>query len=242
MESVNRDEFARRILFEDNHLIILGKLPSEIVQGDKTGDVPLSEVVKSYIKRVYGKPGNVFIGVVHRIDRPVSGVVVFARTSKALARLNTMLRERQIKKTYWAVVQSPPPFAEGHLIHWLWKNQGQNKSYVADENKPGAKKAELKYRELYQSERYHLLEVELLTGRHHQIRAQLAAMGCPIRGDVKYGFSRPNHDGSIHLHARSLAMPHPVGGKLVEVVAPLPGGDALWKSFEAMMSDKKQKG
>ncbi|NCD43135.1 MAG: RNA pseudouridine synthase, partial [Bacteroidia bacterium] len=199
-----------RVLYEDNHLLIVNKLPSEIVQGDKTGDQPLSETLKFYLKEKYQKPGNVFIGVVHRLDRPVSGVVIFAKTGKALSRLNEMLRDHAIKKKYWAVVKNCPPEASGHLVHYLKKNEKQNKSYARTQAESGYLKAELRYRVIGQSENYFLLEVELLTGRHHQIRVQLSEIGCPIKGDLKYGYPRSNPKGSIHLHAREVAFTHPV--------------------------------
>lgn len=221
-----------RILYEDNHLIIVNKRASEIVQGDKTGDIPLSDIVKDYIKIRYNKPGNVFLGVVHRIDRPVSGAVIFARTSKALTRLNNMLREGSIKKKYLAVVQNPPQPSEGKLIHHLKKNEKQNKSYVSQQDTKGAKQAELNYKLLANSKNYYLLEVELLTGRHHQIRAQLSAAGCPIKGDLKYGFSRSNKDGSIHLHAWLLDFIHPVSGNQIPVKAPVPEHDPVWCAFQ----------
>ncbi len=227
----NPDALAARILFEDNHLIIINKLASEIVQGDKTGDTPLSEYVKAYIAHKYNKPGSVFLGVAHRIDRPVSGAVMFARTSKALARLNNMLREGQIHKKYWAVVGNNPESATGHLVHFLRKNEKQNKSYPQKEGTPDAKRAELKYKILAASQRYYLLEVELLTGRHHQIRAQLAAIGSPIKGDLKYGFDRSNKNGSIHLHAKSVEFIHPVSKEKLYVAAPVPQNDTLWNSF-----------
>jgi 23S rRNA pseudouridine1911/1915/1917 synthase len=223
--------FEQRVLYEDNHYIIVNKRPSEIVQGDKTGDVPLSDVVKEYIRVKYNKPGAAFLGVAHRIDRPVSGLVIFARTSKGLARINEMLRQHQLSKKYWAVVAEKPPETEGQLEHFLAKNEKQNKSYVCTEDAPRAKNALLKYRILGSSDRYYLLEVELLTGRHHQIRAQLAAIGCPIKGDLKYGFPRSNQDASIHLHARSLAFLHPVSKQRLEIVAPPPEGDPLWQYF-----------
>ncbi len=223
---------AERVLYEDNHLIILNKLPSEIVQGDKTGDVPMVELVKSYIREKYNKPGNVFLGVSHRIDRPASGAVIFARTSKALARLNVMLRDRMIEKKYLAVVQAKPPKTSGKLIHFLKKNEKQNKSYVVSEDTPGAKKAELYYSVLFHSDHYYLLDVGLMTGRHHQIRAQLSAMGCPIKGDLKYGYDRSNKDGSVHLHARSVEFIHPVNREKLKILAPLPQKDPLWRFFE----------
>ncbi len=231
----NLDALAARILFEDNHLVIINKQASEIVQGDKTGDTPLSEYIKAYIAHKYNKPGRVFLGVAHRIDRPVSGAIVFARTSKALARINNMLRENQIQKKYWAVVANKPESDADHLVHFLRKNEKQNKSYPQKEGTPGAKRAELKYKLIATSDRYYLLEVELLTGRHHQIRAQLAAIGCPIKGDLKYGFDRSNNDGSIHLHARTVEFAHPVSKENLHIVAPLPQNDTLWSSFSALL-------
>lgn len=224
-----------RVLFEDNHLIIISKLASEIVQGDKTGDSPLSETVKSYIKENYNKPGRVFLGVVHRIDRPVSGAIIFARTSKALTRMNEMLKNKTITKKYLAVVAVSPPASSGKLVHYLRKNEKQNKSYVVHESTRGAKRAELLYNVIAGSDRYFLLEVELLTGRHHQVRAQLAAIGSPIKGDLKYGYDRSNPGGSIHLHARSVSFTHPVRDETVHVVAPLPAGDPIWQLFETYL-------
>lgn len=218
------------VVYEDNHIIIVSKTASEIVQGDKTGDTPLSETVKQYLKEKYAKPGNVFLGVAHRLDRPVSGLVVFAKTSKALARLNDMFRNGEVKKTYWAIVKQCPPQEEGELVHYLVRNEQQNKSYAYTEEKKGAKKAVLHYRLIGHSENYYLLEVDLKTGRHHQIRCQLAKVGCPIKGDLKYGFPRSNPDGSISLHARKVCFVHPVSGKEIEVTAPLPPGN-LWKGF-----------
>lgn len=219
------------VVYEDNHLIIVNKSSSEIVQGDKTGDKPLSEMVKEYIKQKYHKPGNVFLGVVHRLDRPVSGLVVFARTSKALARLNEMFRTKEVYKTYWAIVGNCPPTEEGELVHWLVRNEKQNKSYAYDKEKPEAKKAILDYKLIGRSERYFLLEVDLKTGRHHQIRCQLAKMGCPIKGDLKYGSPRSNPDGSICLHARRVRFVHPVSKQEIDVTAPVPKGN-LWHSFQ----------
>lgn len=219
------------VVYEDNHLIIVNKSSSEIVQGDKTGDKPLSEMVKEYIKQKYHKPGNVFLGVVHRLDRPVSGLVVFARTSKALARLNEMFRTKEVYKTYWAIVGNCPPTEEGELVHWLVRNEKQNKSYAYDKEKPEAKKAILDYKLIGRSERYFLLEVDLKTGRHHQIRCQLAKMGCPIKGDLKYGSPRSNPDGSICLHARRVRFVHPVSKQEIDVTAPVPEGN-LWHSFQ----------
>lgn len=218
------------VLYEDNHLIIVNKNSSEIVQGDKTGDKPLVDVVKDYIKEKYHKPGNVFLGVVHRLDRPVSGLVVFARTSKALTRLNEMFRTKEVHKTYWAIVGNRPAAPEGELIHWLVRNERQNKSYAYDKEVQGSKKAILDYRLIGQSDRYFLLEINLKTGRHHQIRCQLAKMGCPIKGDLKYGAPRSNPDGSICLHARRITFIHPVSKKEIDVEAPLPDSK-LWRSF-----------
>jgi 23S rRNA pseudouridine1911/1915/1917 synthase len=229
-----------RIIYEDNHLVVVNKLPSEIVQGDKTGDVPLSEMVKQYLKEKYQKPGNVFLGVVHRIDRPVSGGVIFARTSKALSRLNEMLKKRELTKKYWAVVKNSPAALDAHLVHYLFKNEKQNKSYVVDASRPGAKRAELQYHVAAYGDNYHLLEIELLTGRHHQIRAQLAAIGCPIRGDLKYGFPRSNEDGSIHLHARELNFLHPVKKETLKLTIPVPK-DPLWDFFEQNVSESSSK-
>jgi 23S rRNA pseudouridine1911/1915/1917 synthase len=200
------------------------------VQGDKTADEPLSEIIKKYIKKKYNKPGDVFLGVVHRIDRPVSGVVIFARTSKALSRLNEMLKNREIKKIYWAVVKDRPAEITGHLTHYLFRDQEKNKSFIVSEKRKDAKKAELIYRLLKSSDKYHLLEVELLTGRHHQIRAQLAHIGCPIKGDLKYGFPRSNPDASIHLHARRVDFIHPVNGERMKIEAD-PPKDPLWDYF-----------
>ena len=219
------------VVYEDNHLIIVNKTASEIVQGDKTGDTPLSETVKQYIKEKYAKPGNVFLGVVHRLDRPVSGVVVFAKTSKALARLNEMFRNSEVKKTYWAIVKQRPPQDEGELVNYLVRNEKQNKSYAYDKEVKNSKKAVLHYRLIGHSQNYFLLEVDLKTGRHHQIRCQLAKMGCPIKGDLKYGFARSNPDGSICLHAHRVKFVHPVSKELIDVTAPLPPGN-LWNGFE----------
>lgn len=221
-----------QVLYEDNHIIIVNKAASEIVQGDKTGDMPLSEMVKAYIKEKYAKPGAVFLGVVHRLDRPVSGVVVFARTSKALERLNAMFREGgRIQKTYWAIVKERPREPEGELVHYLVRNEQQNKSYAYSTERVGAKRSVLDYRLLASMDRYHLLEVTLRTGRHHQIRCQLAKMGSPIKGDLKYGSERSNPDGSICLHARRIRFEHPVSKIMIDVVAPVPD-TPLWHSAE----------
>lgn len=219
-----------QVIYEDNHLIIVNKNCSEIVQGDKTGDKPLSETVKEYIKEKYAKPGNVFLGVVHRLDRPVSGLVMFARTSKALSRLSEMFRNGDVHKTYWAIVKNRPPADEGELINWLTRNERQNKSYAYDKEVPHSKKAVLEYKLIGHSDRYYLLEINLKTGRHHQIRCQLAKLGCPIKGDLKYGFPRSNPDGGISLLSRQVSFIHPVSKKLIEVEAPLPN-DKLWQSF-----------
>ena len=219
------------VVYEDNHIIIVNKTASEIVQGDKTGDTPLSETVKEYLKEKYQKPGNVFIGVTHRLDRPVSGLVLFAKTSKALSRLNEMFKRGEVQKTYWAVVKNRPPQEEGTLSHWLLRNEKQNKSYAYDKEKPGSKHALLDYRLIAASDNYYLLEVNLKTGRHHQIRCQLSKMGCPIKGDLKYGFARSNTDGSICLHARRIAFVHPVSKEVIELTAPLPSGN-LWNGFD----------
>ena len=210
------------VVYEDNHIIVVNKTASEIVQGDKTGDTPLSETVKEYIKMKYNKPGNVFLGVTHRLDRPVSGLVVFAKTGKALSRLNDMFRLGEVKKTYWAIVKERPKELEGELVHWMVRNEKQNKSYAYDKEKSNSKKAILRYKLIGHSQNYHLLEVDLQTGRHHQIRCQLSKMGCPIKGDLKYGFARSNTDGSICLHARRIAFVHPVSKENITVEAPLP--------------------
>jgi len=220
----------QRILLEDNHLLIVNKLPSEIVQGDKTGDEPLSETLKQFLKVKYNKPGNVFVGVVHRLDRPVSGAVIFAKTSKALTRLNNMVKERAIKKTYWAIVKEPPPDESGTLKHFLVRNQKKNKSFAYKKPVENSKEALLSYKMIAASKDYYLLEIGLHTGRHHQIRAQLSAIGCPIKGDLKYGFPRSNPDGSISLHARRLEFNHPVKKEPVTVTAP-PPKEALWDYF-----------
>ena len=223
-----------RVVYEDNHIIIVYKESGEIVQGDKTGDTPLSETVKQYIKEKYQKPGAVFLGVVHRLDRPVSGLVVFARTSKALTRLNNMFRDGEVHKTYWAIVDSgkckvkSEEFATAE--HWLVRNEKQNKSYAYDHEVPRSKKAMLRYRMIGHSDRYSLVEVQLLTGRHHQIRCQLAAIGCPIKGDLKYGARRSNPDGSISLLSHRVEFVHPVSKETIVVESPLPA-DPLWANL-----------
>lgn len=232
---MDRLPFSDRILYEDNHIIAVNKLPSEIVQGDKTGDTPLSEDVKQYIKQKFNKPGNVYLGVIHRIDRPVSGVVVFARTSKALTRMNMLVKERKMDKIYWAIVKNSPEPPEGELRHYLVRNEKKNKSFAGKSQKKGAKEGVLKYRLIHESNDYRLLEIELLTGRHHQIRAQLSAIGCPIKGDLKYGFARSNKDASISLHARSVAFAHPVTKETVTIIAD-PPKDVLWDYFKKNLS------
>ena len=226
-----RKPIEERILFEDNHLLVVNKLPSEIVQGDKTGDVCLLDDVKSYIKEAYNKPGNVFAGLVHRIDRPVSGAVIFAKTSKALSRMTIKVKEREFSKTYLAIVKNKPPHEAGELSDYMIKNETQNKSYIVSSNTKGAKLAQLRYRVIGSSDSYYLLEIELLTGRHHQIRAQLSHMGCPIKGDLKYGFPRSNPDASISLHAYKVKFEHPTLKTLIEVKAPKPTG-MPWDAFE----------
>lgn len=218
------------VVYEDNHIIVVNKTSSEIVQGDKTGDIPLSETVKQYLKEKYQKPGNVFVGVTHRLDRPVSGLVVFAKTSKALSRLNEMFKNSEVKKTYWAIVKECPRELEGELVHYLVRNEKQNKSYAYDKEVPDSKKAILHYRLIARSQNYNLLEVDLKTGRHHQIRCQLAKIGCPIKGDLKYGFARSNPDGSICLHARRISFIHPVSKEQIDLEAPVPPGN-LWSGF-----------
>ena len=231
-----------QVLYEDNHIIAVSKTCHEIVQGDKTGDTPLSDVVKAYIKEKYQKPGEVFLGVTHRLDRPTTGVVLFARTSKALARLNAMFQSHeQIQKTYWAIVEKNERLmAKGNkavrLEHYLWRNEKQNKSFVVKPDTKGAKRAVLTYKVIAQGDRYMLLEINLETGRHHQIRCQLAAIGCPIKGDLKYGAKRSNPDGGISLHARQIEFVHPVSKQSITITAPVPD-DSLWQSFSGMMTD-----
>ena len=220
------------ILFEDNHIIAVNKSSSEIVQGDKTGDEPLSEKIKQYIKVKYNKPGEVYLGVTHRLDRPVSGVVLFARTSKALTRLNELFRTHQLKKIYWAVVQNTPEHPEARLKHYMVRNEKQNKSYAYDKPVAEAKEAVLSYRIIARSDRYNLLEVVLETGRHHQIRCQLAKIGCPIKGDLKYGSPRSNANGGISLHARKVEFLHPVTKELISITAPVPVEERIWSLFK----------
>lgn len=218
------------VLYEDNHIIAVNKRPSDIVQGDKTGDTPLSDFVKQYVKEKYNKPGDVFIGTVHRIDRPVSGIVLFARTSKALTRLNQMFQTKEIQKTYWAVVKNRPEKESGKLIHYLKKNEAKNMSKAYEKEVAGALRSELDYKILCSSDNYHLLEITPITGRHHQIRVQLSSMGCPIKGDLKYGFNRSNKDASIHLHARKIEFIHPIKKEPVVIIAP-PPNEVLWNEF-----------
>lgn len=219
-----------QVLHEDNHIIIVNKRVGDIVQGDKTGDKPLSDVVKEYIKERYNKPGDVFLGVVHRLDRPTTGIVVFARTSKALTRLNEMFSKRETQKTYWAVVKNQPPKTEDILVHFLKRNPKNNTSKAHTKEVPDSKKASLDYKIIKKLDNYYALEINLHTGRHHQIRSQLSAVGCPIKGDLKYGFDRSNPDGGIHLHARKLVFIHPVTKENLEIIAPVPK-DVIWNSI-----------
>ncbi|MGM9831199.1 MAG: RluA family pseudouridine synthase [Paludibacteraceae bacterium] len=226
------------VLYEDNHIIAVNKTCNEIVQGDRTGDMPLSDMVKAYLKEKYQKPGEVFLGVPHRLDRPTSGVVLFARTSKALTRLNEMFRSHEkIQKTYWAITEHAPVPPEGRLEHYLLRREQQNKSYVVQEGTQNAKLAKLTYRTLGHSDRYYLVEVHLETGRHHQIRCQLSAVGCPIKGDLKYGAKRSNPDGGISLHARSIAFQHPVSKEFIRIVAPVPN-DRLWQALSSEQDEE----
>jgi 23S rRNA pseudouridine1911/1915/1917 synthase len=222
------------ILYEDNHIIAVYKKSSDIVQGDKSGDESLDNQVKKYIEKKYNKPGDAFLGVVHRLDRPVSGVVIFARTSKALVRLNEIFKTRQVKKTYWAIVKERPPEDEASISHFIKKIESQNKSYTYETEVKGSKAASLTYKILGRSERYYLLEIELHSGRHHQIRAQLSAIGCPVKGDLKYGFPRSNDDGSISLLAREITFIHPVKKESITITAHLPEGD-IWKAFKGLL-------
>ncbi len=225
------------ILYEDNHIIAVNKRSGDIVQGDKTGDQTLGDIVKEYIKDKYQKPGEVFLGVVHRIDRPVTGVVLFARTSKALTRLNELFREKKVQKTYWAVVKNKPPSDSGTLINFLKKDQVRNKSKAYDTEVKGSQRCWLDYRLLAKSDNYYLLEINPHTGRHHQIRVQLAAIGSPIKGDLKYGFDRSNEDGSIHLHSRTTEFFHPVKKEMISLTAK-PPADPIWNFFEKLLAEK----
>jgi len=227
MSKVVSNSSNLQVLYEDNHIIVINKRPGDIVQGDRTGDTPLSDIVKLYLKKKYNKPGNVYLGVVHRLDRPTSGIVLFAKTSKALPRLNKLFAEKQANKTYLAVVKSPPPKPEDRLIHWLRKNHKKNKSTAFNSRTSHSKKAILSYKLITSLDHYHVLEIQLETGRHHQIRAQLSAIGCPIKGDLKYGFDRSNKDASISLHARRLVLTHPVKKDILSLEAPLPESD-IW--------------
>ncbi|MDR1603062.1 MAG: RluA family pseudouridine synthase [Tannerella sp.] len=222
-----------KVLYEDNHLIIINKYCGEIVQADPTGDVSLEQAVKTYLKEKYHKQGEVFLGVAHRIDRPVSGAVMFARTSKALVRINRMFQQKEIRKTYLAIVKNPPPKENDALVHYIERNTKKNRSYAFAKERPNTRPAILHYRHVASSDRYHLLEIDLETGRHHQIRCQLAAIGCPVRGDLKYGYPRSNPDGGIHLHAWQIKFPHPVKGEETRITAPLPK-DALWEAFTTL--------
>ena len=219
------------VLYEDNHIIVINKAAGEIVQGDKTGDKSLCDTIKAFLKEKYAKPGNVFVGLPHRLDRPVSGVVVFAKTSKALERLNTMFRDGGVKKIYWAITKSCPIPSSGEIDSWILRNEKMNKSFSYPKEVKGSKHALLYYRHIAASQSYNLIEVELKTGRHHQIRCQLSSIGCPIKGDLKYGSKRSNPDGSISLHARYIEFIHPVSKELIQVTAPVPQ-DKLWQSFE----------
>lgn len=223
-----------QILFEDNHIIIINKKAGQLVQGDKTGDISLLDEVKSYIKLKYSKPGNVFAGLVHRIDRPTSGIVIFAKTSKALTRLTEMIKKREIKKTYWAVVKKNEIPETQRLVHYLKKNEKNNKAIIFNTSsaQSGSKEAILTYKIIKKSDHYLLLEIDLETGRHHQIRAQFSAIKCPIKGDLKYGADRSNSDGSIHLLARKIEFIHPIKKENIVLEAPVPENDNLWKSFE----------
>jgi len=220
-----------QVLHEDNHIIIVNKRAGDIVQGDKTGDKPLSDVVKDYIKDKYNKPGNVYLGVVHRLDRPTTGIIMFSKTSKALPRLNKVFAEKKAKKTYWALIKNKPPKTNDTLLHWLKKNPKNNKSTAYPKDVEGSKKAILHYKIIKKLDNFFLLELDLETGRHHQIRVQLSSIGCPIKGDLKYGFDRSNKDASISLHARTLEFIHPVKKETIKITAPLPN-DALWRACE----------
>lgn len=225
------------VLYEDNHIIAINKKSSDIVQGDKTGDVPLNEIVKRFIKEKYNKPGEVFLGTIHRIDRPVSGVVIFAKTSKALERLNKMFKEKNVQKTYWAIVKNKPEKMEDKLIHYLKKNEKNNKSTPYNTEVSGSKKSELTYKVIHEYNNYYLLEIKPLTGRHHQIRVQLSAINCPIKGDLKYGFNRSNPDASISLHARKIDFIHPVSKNSISIIASPNTTDPLWKEAHKLFTN-----
>lgn len=234
-------DISERILYEDNHLIIINKLSSEIVQGDKTGDETLAETVQRFIKKRDGKPGNVFLGITHRLDRPTSGIVIFAKTSKALSRMNRLFRDHEVRKTYWAVLQGSPEKEEDRWTDHLRRDRKKNRSFVCKPSVRDAKKAVLSYRVLCRSDRYVLAEVDLETGRHHQIRAQFSARGCPIKGDLKYGSKRSNPGGGIHLHARRVRFVHPVSKEALELSAPVPRDDLLWQEFEEAVASGRRK-
>ncbi|WP_103072632.1 RluA family pseudouridine synthase [Aquimarina sediminis] len=227
MRKVTTNYNNLQVLYEDNHIIIVNKRPGDIVQGDKTGDTPLSDIVKEYIAKKYNKPGAVYLGVVHRLDRPTSGIVVFARTSKALPRLNALFANKEAKKTYWAIVKNSPPKKHDILTHWLKRNTKQNKSYAHKNEVPDSKKAILEYKVIKKLDNYYVLEIDLHTGRHHQIRSQLSSIGCIIKGDLKYGANRSNKNGSIHLHAQKLTFTHPVKKEPLSIIAP-PPVDPIW--------------
>ncbi|MEO2062981.1 MAG: RNA pseudouridine synthase [Christiangramia sp.] len=230
-ENAHSNKDNLQVLYEDNHIIVVNKRPGDIVQGDKTGDKPLSEVVKSFLKEKYNKPGNVYLGVVHRLDRPTSGIVLFSKTSKALPRLNKLFQQKDAKKTYWAIVKNRPSQEQDRLVHYMKRNSKQNKSYAHIKEVPDSKKAILHYQVIQELDNYFVLRIDLETGRHHQIRSQLSAIGCPIKGDLKYGFDRSNKDASIHLHARELQFIHPVKNEPVHVIAPAPD-DSLWNAIK----------
>ncbi|MCL2413577.1 MAG: RluA family pseudouridine synthase [Bacteroidales bacterium] len=223
------------IIYEDNHLIAINKRSGEIVQGDKTGDVCVVDELKSFLKKRDNKPGNVFVGLPHRLDRPTSGVLLLTKTGKALAKINKLIHDREFDKTYWAIVRNKPPKNSDRLVHWLQKNEKQNKSYASDIEKDGWQKAELDYKIIASSDNYYLLEIKLLTGRHHQIRVQLSEIRCPIRGDLKYGFERSNRDGSISLHARALEFIHPIKNEPIKIIAPAPK-ESLWQILEGKVA------
>ncbi|MCL2417152.1 MAG: RluA family pseudouridine synthase [Bacteroidales bacterium] len=223
------------IIYEDNHLVAVNKRAGEIVQGDKTGDVCVVDEMKSFLKKRDNKPGNVYVGLPHRLDRPTSGVLLLTKTDKALTRVNKLIHDREFDKTYWAIVRNKPPKNSDRLVHWLQKNEKQNKSYASDVEKNGWQKAELAYEVIASSDNYYLLEIKLFTGRHHQIRVQLSEIGCPIRGDLKYGFDRSNRDGSISLHARALEFIHPIKNEKIKIVAPAPK-ENLWKILEGKVA------